>query len=94
MFVSLPYQGAGFNLCWLEAMACEVPTVGNYEGIGGELPIVHVKSYKPEDIADAIEKAAKLKGKTKYRQWIKKRGLTWDNTAKKLVEVYEKVAKC
>ncbi len=90
-FVSLPYKGAGFNLVWLEAMACEIPTVGNYEGVGGELPIVHVKDNKPEKIADAIKKALELKGKTNYREWIRKKGLTWEHTAKKLVEVYERL---
>jgi len=34
-FVSLPRKNAGFNLCWLEAMAAGVPKiVGNGNGIG------------------------------------------------------------
>lgn len=91
-FISLPKR-SGFNLVWLEAMACEIPTVGNYEGVGPELPIVHVKREEPREIAKAIETAIELKGKTNYRKWIKKKGFTWDNTAKKLLEVYEEVAR-
>ena len=33
-FISIPDKRAGFNLCWLEAMACNIPTIGNDNGIG------------------------------------------------------------
>ena len=35
VFVSYPTKNAGFNLCWIEALASGVPIVlGNEEGIG------------------------------------------------------------
>jgi glycosyltransferase involved in cell wall biosynthesis len=89
-FVSVPKR-SGFNLCWLEAMACEVPTVGNYEGVGEKLPIIHVEGNEPGEIAAALKKALELQGKTHYRRWLNKNGYTWDRTAEKLLQVYRSV---
>jgi glycosyltransferase involved in cell wall biosynthesis len=45
IFISLPPESAGFNLCWVEAMASGVPIViGNDEGIGSQLPINKVRN--------------------------------------------------
>ena len=45
IFVSLPPVTAGFNLCWIEAMASGVPVIiGNNEGIGNKIQIDKVNS--------------------------------------------------
>jgi len=85
-FISIP-ERSGFNLCWLEAMASEVPTIGNLEGVGPELPIIHTGSH-PEEIAAAIEKSMKMKN-PRYRDWLRKHDFSWESTAKGLLKVYE-----
>ncbi len=91
VFVSLPPSTTGFNLVWLEALACNVPTVGNKFGVGSELPLVHPRSSRPEEIAEAILRAREMQGEN-FRDTILKRGYTWDKTARKVIEeIHEKI---
>jgi hypothetical protein len=84
IFVSLPPVDAGFNLCWFEAMAAEVPMViGNNEGAGIKLPI-----KKVEKIGEIEKIKFKSDGKF-YRKWLKGK-YTWKNQAKRLIEVISK----
>jgi len=73
-FISLPPEYTGFNLVWLEAMACGVPKIiGNKAGIGKKLPIDHIGGFS------SIEEAIKNSKKRNYRKWILDKGLTWEN---------------
>ncbi len=83
VFISMP-QTAGFNLCWVEAMAAGVPIIiGNDEGIGWRLNIDKIGTKK-----ELFMKAKKLKEKD-YRKEIKKSGLTWESHIEKLLEVWK-----
>lgn len=85
IFVSLPPVTAGFNLCWIEAMASGVPVIiGNNEGIGNKIQIDKVKSNK-----ELFESVKKFKGKD-YRKEIEKSGLTWKNYTNKLLEIWRR----
>jgi len=85
VFVSLPPHSAGFNLCWVEAMAAGVPIIaGNNEGIGCKLPIDKFKSK------EHFLKNLKNLTKKNYRKEIIKIGLTWENHVKRLLEIWKK----
>jgi len=90
-FVSIPYKEAGFNMVWLEAMACEVPyIIGTTAGIGEVLPI-----YKVKDFVELNNILVKIKNKEleplkNLRKWITKNGFVWPKNAKKLIELYER----
>lgn len=84
IFISLPPFGAGFNLCWVEAMAAGVPIiVGNKEGIGGKLSI-----DKFENKTDVFNKINSLKPKN-YRKEIEKSDLTWKSHVNKLLKKWK-----
>jgi len=52
-FISLPPKGAGFNMSWIEAMACGVPKIiGNNEGVGSKLNINNIEDFN--SIKDSI----------------------------------------
>ncbi len=58
-FISLPPKITGFNLCWLEAMACGVPTIlCNDNGIGKEVQLVErkdlLKKYSWKNSVDCL----------------------------------------
>jgi glycosyltransferase involved in cell wall biosynthesis len=54
-FISLPPPSTGFNLSWIEAIACGVPQViGNDYGIGASLPITKVNNLSK--IASVLSK--------------------------------------
>ncbi|MEX0932609.1 MAG: glycosyltransferase [Candidatus Pacearchaeota archaeon] len=85
IFVSLPPKSAGFNLCWIEAMAARVPIIiGNREGIGKKLRINKVKSKK-----NLFGNIKYFKEKD-YRKEIEKSDLTWNNHVDKLVGTWRK----
>lgn len=70
IFVSLPTNVAGYNLCWVEAIAAGVPIViGNKEGIGEKL--------KLNSIADQNNKIT-------TRQELLNMKLTWSENSRKL----------
>jgi glycosyltransferase involved in cell wall biosynthesis len=93
-FVSLPYKEAGFNMVWLEAMACEVPyIIGTTAGIGEALPI-----YKVNGFAELSEILIKIKNKEleplrNQREWIIKNGFVWSKNAEKLIDLYVRAIK-
>lgn len=80
IFISLPPFNAGFNLCWIEAMAAGVPIIiGNKEGIGWKLNIDKFKTKK--DLLRGLNKLSKKD----YRKQIEKSDLTWKSHVDKLL---------
>ena len=87
-FISLPPEYTGFNLVWLEAMACGVPKIiGNNAGIGKKLPINHIEDFS------SIEEAIKSSKRRNYRKWVLDNKFTWENHVNKFLEVYKKCLK-
>ena len=85
MFISLPPKGAGFNVSWIEAMACGVPKIlGNNEGIGIKLQIDKISGS--ESIIDLIKKGKK----NNYRKEIEKIDLSWKKSANKLLQLWKR----
>lgn len=85
VFISLPPFGAGFNLCWVEAMAAGVPIIiGNKEGIGWKLNL-----DKFENKEDIFKKIKSLKPKD-YRKEIEKSELTWVKHVDKLLRGWKR----
>lgn len=76
-----------------EAMACGCPIVSTDVGdveervVGVEGCYV-VKSREPKEVAEAIEKAFKYKGKTKGREKILADGLSNEQIAERIVKIY------
>ncbi|MEM5855109.1 MAG: glycosyltransferase [Candidatus Aenigmatarchaeota archaeon] len=92
IFISIPYIQAGFNMVWLEAMACEVPyIIGTNVGIGEILPIYKISKF--EELKNILLKirGGKLQPLKNQRKWIIKNKLTWKNCVRNLVKVYEKI---
>ena len=93
IFISIPYKQAGFNMVWLEAMACEVPyIIGTNIGIGELLPIYKVKNF--EELKETLEKIkhGKFKPLRNTRKWILKHNLTWENSVNNLIKkIYERL---
>ena len=84
-FISLPPKGAGFNMSWIEAMACKVPKIiGNNEGIGIKLNIDKIR--EKGEVSQLIKKSIKKD----YRKEIEKNGLTLKNQINKLLKIIKK----
>lgn len=84
IFVSLPPKSAGFNLCWIEAMAAGVPIIiGNEEGVGWRLDIDKFQT-KGDFLGDKKELRSK-----KYREKISKNDLTWKDHIDILLDIWE-----
>jgi glycosyltransferase involved in cell wall biosynthesis len=90
IFISIPYKQAGFNLVWLEAMACKVPfIIGNNDGIGEKLPIIKVSDFiELKNILNRIlnGEVSPLKNS---RDWIIDNGYLWSKNAENLINIYE-----
>lgn len=79
-----------------EAMACGCPIVSvdvgdvaeRTEGVEG---CFVVKSREPREIAEAIEKAIAFDGKTNGREHILEAGLTSEQVAKRIIEIYKQI---
>lgn len=79
-----------------EAMACGCPIVSvdvgdvaeRTEGVSG---CFVVKSREPRDIAEALKKAIAFEGKTNGREHILAAGLTSEQVAKRIIEIYNNV---
>lgn len=83
-FISLAPKGAGFNMSWIEAMACGVPKIiGNNEGVGERLNIDKIGENEP-----IVELINRSRGKD-YRKEIKQSDLTWKNHVDKLLKVWK-----
>ncbi len=82
-FISLPPKYAGFNMSWIEAMACGVPKViGNDAGIGFKLNIDKIQK------GESIENLLKRANKKEYRKEV--RAFNWEETSKNLLRIFEK----
>jgi len=92
-----PSVGEGFGMTILEAMACGTPVVTSNTSampeVAGDAGVL-VDPKDPESIADGV---CLLHQDPIYYQELVKRGLvrvkpyTWDNTAEKIAQVYEKL---
>jgi glycosyltransferase involved in cell wall biosynthesis len=92
IFISLPPHTTGFNLSWLEAMACETPyIIGNNVGIGEILPIYKIRNFNELRSLLLKIKNGEIKPLKRQRRWIIKNKLTWEEHVKKLIEVYSKI---
>lgn len=92
VFISIPYKEAGFNLVWLEAMACEVPfVIGTNAGIGKILPIYKVENFN--ELKKILKKIKdnKLKPLKNQRQWILKNDFVWSKSVNKLLKIYRRI---
>ena len=79
-FISIPEPFAGFNMSWVEAMACNVPKIiGNYNGVGKQLNINHIENFN--SIKDAI-KNAKIEKNYKINPEF-----NWEKHVDKLLEL-------
>ena len=79
-----------------EAMACGCPIVSVDVGdvaerTSGVEGCYIVRTREPKDIAEALQKALAFEGKTNGRDRILKMGLSNEQVAKRLVEIYESV---
>jgi teichuronic acid biosynthesis glycosyltransferase TuaC len=81
-----------------EAMACNCPIVttivGDVESVIGNTEGCYLASFDPLDFAEKIKLAlqySEQKGRTNGRDRIIKLGLDSETTAKKIIEVYEKI---
>lgn len=84
IFISLPPKTAGFNVCWIEAMAAGVPIIiGNEEGIGCKLPFTKVKDKKDLFNLTNVKE-------TDYYKWLIKSELIWKKHSKRLIEIFSK----
>ncbi len=85
IFVSLPPRLAGFNLCWIEAMAAGVPIiVGNDEGVGIKLPINKIKDAKK------LEELIKKSREKDYRSELLNTHFTWEENVNQLLRIWTK----
>ena len=77
-----------------EAMACGCPIVSvdvgdvaeRVEGVDGSYV---VRTREPKDIAEALQKALAFQGKTNGRQRIIEMGLSNEQVAKRLIDIYQ-----
>lgn len=87
IFVSIPPECTGFNLVWIEAMACGVPhVIGDSSGVGYQLPIHKVDNF--DDLGKLLSNIKKLTPLGNQRKWIEKNQMTWKDHVKKLKLVY------
>lgn len=92
VFISMPYEQAGFNLVWLEAMACEVPfIIGTNKGIGKLLPIYKVENF--DELGKILRKIKnrEIKPLKNQRWWITKNNFVWSKSTNKLLKIYRRV---
>jgi glycosyltransferase involved in cell wall biosynthesis len=92
IFISIPYEAAGFNMVWLEAMASEVPyIIGTNAGIGEILPIYKIRDF--DELRNILPKIKneEIKPLKNQRRWIIKNKLTWKDHVKKLIKIYSEV---
>ncbi len=85
-FVMIP-KFEGFGLTWLEAMACEIPTIGNNAGIALRLPIL--KAFDEEQLILRMKEATNMK--TNNKKWQVKTGFTWERVVDDIISIYKKL---
>lgn len=79
-----------------EAMACGCPIVSVDVGdvaerVSGVEGCYVVRTREPKDIAEALQQAIAFEGKTNGRERILKMGLSNEQVAKQLVEIYKQI---
>ena len=94
---ALPTLSEGSPQALKEAMACNCPIVAtdvaDIKHLLGNLEGHYICSFDPQDVADKIIDAFDYGKRTNGRQRIIELGLSNDVVAKRLVEVYEEVAR-
>ena len=95
-FISISLE-EGFGLPLLEAMACETPALVSdipaFKEVGGEFPL-YVNPQDYEEIGNSIALIfhGGYKRERIYGAKLRSQEFTWDRTAKKTLEIIQKVA--
>jgi glycosyltransferase involved in cell wall biosynthesis len=92
---ALPTKSEGSPQALKEAMICNCPivatNVADIKHLLGDLEGHYICSFKPEDIADKINKALDFPNRTNGRKRIIELGLDSRIVAQKIVDIYNKV---
>lgn len=97
MAFCFPSLYEGFGMPVLEAMACGTPVLTSARSAMGEVAGDAAVYADPEDISDISSKLRMLYGSRELRSQCREKGLerakgyTWENAARRLHAVYEKL---
>ena len=93
----MPSRIEGFGLPVLEAMACGTPVVSSHAASLPEVGADAVLYFDPASAEELADRMEQVLSSTELQQDLRKRGLeraaafTWDESARKHVEVYRQV---
>lgn len=94
---ALPSKSEGSPQALKEAMACNCPIVAtdvaDIKYLLGDVYGHFICTFEAENVADKIRNAIAFNGRTKGRDRILKMGLTNEQVAKNLIEIYKHVLK-
>lgn len=94
---ALPTKSEGSPQALKEAMFCGCPIVAtdvaDIRHLLGDIDGHYICTFDPEDVADKLDKAFQFNSRTDGRKRILELGLTNDEVAKKVKEVYSEVLK-
>lgn len=94
---ALPSKSEGSPQALKEAMACNCPIVAtdiaDIKHLLGNLPGHYICSFESEDVAKKIKLALDFNGRTNGRNRIIELGLTNEQVAEKLIDIYKLVLK-
>ena len=95
---ALPTKSEGSPQALKEAMACNCPIiatdVADIRHLLGELDGHYICSFNPDEVANVLNCALSFNGRTEGRQRIIRLGLTNNQVAKQLIEIYKDLTNC